>query len=279
MAIAIKQALITGQQQLQNHSDSARLDSEILLCQALQCDRSYLYTWPDKSITGAQQQHFQAHITKRQQGYPIAYITGQKDFWSLTLTVNESVLIPRPETELLVETALSVLQQKHSNKIADLGTGSGAIACALASERPNWHITATDISPSALDTAKHNAMRYQLKNITFKKSHWFDQLNNQKFDAIISNPPYIAPNDPHLQQHGLPFEPQQALTSDNNGLADIIELIKRAKCYLDPGGYLLLEHGHDQASNIQDLLTSLGYQQVQSLRDLNGIERVTLAYK
>lgn len=271
----IKQALILGQQQLKNHSDSGQLDSEILLCKALQCDRSYLYTWPDRLITHEQQHQFQTYLAKRQQNYPIAYITGQKDFWSLTLTVNESVLIPRPETELLVEITLSLLD--HSpKKIADLGTGSGAIACALAVERPHWHITATDLSTDALDTAQHNAKQYQLNNILFKNSNWFDQLNGQEFDAIISNPPYIAPDDPHLQQNGLPFEPQHALASSNNGLADIQHLIKEAKNHLNVGGYLLLEHGYNQASDIQNLMKNADYQKIKSVQDLNGIDRVTL---
>jgi len=209
---------------------NSRLETELLLAHVLQVSRTHLLAWPDQILTPEQQQQFQQLLQRRLQGESIAHIVGEKEFWSLTLTVSPDTLIPRPETELLVETALEKLPANILQNIADLGTGSGAIALALAKERPHWQITATDIDSAALKIAQYNAKKLALKNITFHQGNWFKALPaNRQFHAIISNPPYIAENDPHLDPASLAFEPKHALISDNNGLHDLYLIIAQAK--------------------------------------------------
>jgi release factor glutamine methyltransferase len=261
---------------LRNVTDVPELEAEILLAHVLQVSRSYLYTWPEKSIEEKQEVEFQRCIVKRINREPIAYITGHREFWSLDLSVTPSVLIPRPETELLVELALQKIQTKNA-LIADLGTGSGAISLALASERPNWSIYATDKSHEALDIAKQNAERLHLTTISFYQGEWCEALPQLKYDAIVSNPPYLAQDDPHLQQGDLRFEPLSALASGQQGLDDIREIIQSARDYLKPQGLLLLEHGYTQAQKVSSIFQEAGYNTIEIYQDFAGQDRVTIA--
>jgi release factor glutamine methyltransferase len=252
----------------------ATLDAEVLLAHVLKQPRSYLYAHDEQALTNAQHEQLQALILRCEQGEPIAYITGKQEFWSLTFTVNCDVLIPRPETELMVELILDKLPNNEPHNIIDLGTGSGAIAIAIASERPNWQIIATDKSNAALVIAQQNAEKLKVTNIEFINSDWFAQVPKQLFSAILSNPPYIADDDPHLAQ--LNYEPQAALVAQNKGFADIEQLIKQAKKYLGPKGILMLEHGYQQDSAVQIAFISQNYNQVITYNDLANLPRVTI---
>ena len=266
-------------------SESARLDSEILLLKVLNdsTDRhhtkSWLLTWPEKTLTTQQVQQFQHYVSLRSKGTPIAYITGEKYFWTLTLNVSSDTLIPRPETELLVECALDKLTEKTSLNILDLGTGSGAIALAIASEHPDCQILASDISAEALQIAQNNAHQLSIKNIRFCQSHWFEKINEQRFDMIVSNPPYIAKSDPELEKNVKDHEPFTALYSGDDGLDDIREIIQYAENYLTTGGWILFEHGYTQSSAIQSLLKQYGFTQIATHNDLNHLPRVTQAQR
>lgn len=271
----IKQALETGYAQLANE-DSGRLETEILLALALKKDRTFLYTWPDHILSAEQNQHFLACIERRRQGQPIAYIMGSREFWGLKFTVTPATLIPRPETERLVEIALQTLNADKTQQVVDLGTGSGAIALALASERSNWHVTATDISEAALDIARQNAKRLNIENVAFVHSQWFQNLDNAKFDLIISNPPYVAKDDPHLRQGDLRFEPIQALSAGVDGLDAIREIITGSAGFLQSGGWLLLEHGFDQGVAVCQLLSDQGFAKVQCFQDYGHRERASI---
>ena len=254
-----------------------RLEAEVLLSHVLKVARSYLYSHPEKVLTAYEEQSFKELIARREQGEPIPYLTGHQEFWSLDFHVTKDTLIPRPDTELLVETLLSLFPNEKKI-IADLGTGSGAIALSLAHARPAWEIYATDQSEAALTVAKQNAEKLKIKNCEFHQGHWCDALPDLKFDAIVSNPPYIAENDPHLIQGGLPFEPKGALVSGVDGLDALAEIILQAKIKLKSGGYLLLEHGYQQAEPVQTLFQKAGYQTVSSHRDLAGILRATSGF-
>jgi len=258
-------------------SPSARLDAELLLIAVLNQPRSFLYSHPEYELTPEQEKKFDLLHKRRTNGEPIAYILGKKEFWSLELKINEHVLIPRPETEILVEVALSK-SISESATVADMGTGSGAIALALASERPKWNIIATDISEDALELARYNANQLQLKNIEFYYGDWCAALPNKKLDMIISNPPYIAQNDPHLRQGDLRFEPKIALEAQD-GLSELRKIIATAKERLKKGGFLILEHGYDQSKNIQNLLHQNAYQKITLHKDLANIYRVIAAEK
>lgn len=260
---------------LQASTDSPRLDAELLLAYVLRRDRAYLYSYPESLLPTDQRDHFHALLQRRQQGEPLAYLTGHKEFWSLPLSITPQVLIPRPETELLVELALGCFAREQSIKVADLGTGSGAIALALAHERPHWRITATDISTSALEIARSNAQT--LGNVRFLSGHWFVPLHAQRLHLITSNPPYIDRHDPHLQQPELRHEPQQALVSANHGLGDIMHIIDNAPQHLLAGGFLILEHGFDQGNVVRKRLKHRGFSAIDTRHDLAGHERATLA--
>ncbi|WGZ93027.1 MAG: peptide chain release factor N(5)-glutamine methyltransferase [Candidatus Thiothrix putei] len=262
-------------QQLQSHSDSAQADAEILLTHCLQKSRTYLYTWPEKTVDSVTEATFRQLLAERLRGVPIAYLTGQREFWTLNLKVTPDTLIPRPETELLVETALSLLPTYPAN-ILDLGTGTGAIALSLASERPDISITACDFSTAALAVAIENAHNHQIRNVNFLHSDWFAALPSQRFDVIVSNPPYIETNDPHLTQGDVRFEPITALTAGHDGLDDIRHIVQNAPPWLVNGGWLLLEHGYNQGTAVMALLQTAGFQQVRCLPDLAGNDRVTL---
>ena len=256
-------------------SSSARLDVELLLTAALEKPRSYLHTWPQQLLDQSTFKKFESFVQRRKTGEPIAYILGKQGFWNLNLTVNSSTLIPRPETELLVETALQLLPQSPM-QVLDLGTGSGAIALALASERRAWHLTATDRVPEAVSLAQCNAQQLAITNVEFVCAYWFDTLLNQSFDLIVSNPPYIAQQDQHLQRGDVRFEPASALVSGIDGLLDLKQIIEQAPNYLKTQGWLLLEHGSDQAECVQTLLQERGFVQVSSLCDLAGYQRISM---
>lgn len=259
-----------------SHSQTAILDAELLLTKTLGCRRSYLYSHPEQNLSTDQSHQFQLLLQQRRQGRPIAYLTGQQEFWSLPLMINDSVLIPRPETELLVEAALSLYSTNQVIDILELGTGSGAISLALGHERPHWQITATDYSATALKQANQNAGQLAIKNITFIKSDWFQQLPNQVFDIIVTNPPYLAKNDPHLSVGDLRFEPLSALTGGEHGLEAIDHIIKHAHQFLKPQGYLLLEHGYQQADSIRQQLSKQRFSNIINIKDLSNLPRVSL---
>ena len=272
IAGALKQA----EQVLAPVSDSARRDAEVLLCHVLNQSLTYLRTWPERELSGVQQTAFDDLIRKRQQGEPVAYLTGEREFWSMPFLVTSDTLIPRPETELLVEQALARLPADAPQTVVDLGTGSGAIALALAKERPNWQLTATDASFAALRIAEKNARRLKLDNVRFEYGSWYTPLRAQRFHAIVSNPPYVADRDPHLAQGDVRFEPNSALVSGDDGLDDIRQIVAGAPAHLLPSGWLLLEHGYDQGELVAALLRQHGFAAVETLRDLAGQLRVTL---
>lgn len=254
----------------------ARREAEILLGHALQSDRAFLFAHADDALEPVAAHTFSELIQRRRQGEPIAYLTGTRGFWTLDLLVTPATLIPRPETELLVEAALARLPENTPLRIADLGTGSGAIALALASERPQAHVTATDQSPHALQIARENATRLGLPNLRFLQGDWFAPLTGECFHLIASNPPYIAERDPHLSQGDLRFEPPAALSSGADGLDAIRTLTANALAHLEPGGWLLLEHGFDQGDAVRRLLRTAGFIDVETLGDLEGRERVSV---
>ncbi len=271
----IEQALRNARQALQSTSDSPSVDASVLLCHVLACDPAHLLAWPDKALTSDQQSRFRALLQRRQQGQPVAYIVGKKEFWSLSLRVSPDVLIPRPETETLVEFVLDRFSGQDAMNVADLGTGSGAIACAIASERPGWMIMATDASQAALEIARTNAARNGLENISFRPGHWFEPLDGMTFDLIISNPPYVAQGDPHLDQGDVRFEPESALASGTQGMDAIMHLAQQAPRYLENGGWLIVEHGFDQQKMVHDCFEQAGYETIIQLNDLAGQPRMT----
>jgi len=256
-------------------SPTARLDAELLLAAALGKSRSYLHTWPEKIVSSESALPFAEYLLRRRAGEPVAYILGQQGFGNLDLEVAPHTLIPRPDTELLVETALALLPASPA-KVLDLGTGSGAIALALASERAAWHVTAVDRVLEAVALAERNRQRLQLENVNVFTSHLFSALADQRFDLIISNPPYIAAGDVHLAEGDVRFEPESALVAGADGLDDIREIIAASAQHLNAGGWLMLEHGYDQAAAVRQLLQDAGFAQVESRKDLGGHERITL---
>lgn len=269
-----QELLAEALRQLQPSSESARADAEILLAHCLQKSRTYLYTWPEKVVDSSTEATFQQLLAERLRGVPIAHLTGQREFWTLNLKVTSDTLIPRPETELLVETVLAV--GSTATHFLDLGTGTGAIALALASERPDAQITACDFAVAALAVATENAHTHHLHNVQFIQSDWFSALPQQRFEVIVSNPPYIETTDPHLTQGDVRFEPRSALTSGQDGLDDIRHIITTAPQWLVNGGWLLLEHGYNQGQAVTTLLQATGFTQVRCLPDLSGNDRVSL---
>ena len=256
-------------------SPTPRLDAELLLAHVLGKSRSYLHTWPERELETEQLERYLAAIVRRQAGEPVAYILGQQGFWSLELEVASHTLIPRPDTELLVETVLALLPATPA-ALLDLGTGTGAIALALASERPAWRLTGVDRVVEAVALAERNRLRLNLNNASFIASHWFSALAGQRYQLIVSNPPYIAADDRHLVEGDVRFEPSSALVAGADGLDDIRLIIQQAPNYLQAGGWLLLEHGFDQAAAVRELLSARGFSAVESRRDLGGHERISL---
>ncbi|WP_409488855.1 peptide chain release factor N(5)-glutamine methyltransferase [Pseudomonas promysalinigenes] len=256
-------------------SPSERLDAELLLAAAIGKSRSFLHTWPERIVSSEDAQTYAGYLQRRRAGEPVAYILGQQGFWKLDLEVAPHTLIPRPDTELLVETALE-LQPASPAKVLDLGTGTGAIALALASDRPAWQVTAVDRIDEAVALAERNRQRLGLGNVQILKSHWFSHLAGQRFDLILSNPPYIRAKDPHLAEGDVRFEPSSALVAGNDGLDDLRAIAAQAPEHLLPGGWLLLEHGYYQAGDVRALLEANGFTEVTSRKDLGGHERISL---
>ncbi|MFA0790726.1 peptide chain release factor N(5)-glutamine methyltransferase [Microbulbifer echini] len=259
-------------------SESARLDTEVLLGHILGRERTWLYTWPEYELSAAEQEAFDALLMRRKNGEPVAHLTGEREFWSLSLKVAPSTLIPRPDTELLVETALALCPQRALRAL-DLGTGTGAIALALASEQPGWQIVAVEKSPAALALAEENRLHLGFANVQVLASDWFSQLPSQRFSLIVSNPPYIDAADPHLAQGDVRFEPRSALVAQRQGLADIAKIALEADEFLEEGGWLLVEHGWQQAEAVREIFNAAGYRAVESRRDYSGWERITLGRK
>jgi len=267
--------LLKSAVQLNHRSDTATVDCELLLCHVLNVERSYLKTWPDRELNSADQAQFQQLLERRIQGQPIAYLIGTQGFWTLDLNVSPDTLIPRPETELLVEAALE-LELPEQSKALDLGTGTGAIALALASERSQWQISAVDLMPNAVQLASANCHRHQLNNVEIFQSSWFAEIPAQRFNLIVSNPPYIEDNDVHLTQGDVRFEPASALVSGSDGLNDLRLLIAESVNYLADRGWLMVEHGYQQGPAVRELFEQAGFAQVETRRDLNDLERITL---
>ncbi|MBP5096337.1 peptide chain release factor N(5)-glutamine methyltransferase [Pseudomonas protegens] len=256
-------------------SPTPRLDAELLLAAALGKPRSFLHTWPERIVPSEAALVFTDYLQRRRSGEPVAYILGQQGFWKLDLEVAPHTLIPRPDTELLVEAALELLPATPAT-VLDLGTGSGAIALALASERPAWQVTAVDRVLEAVALAERNRQRLQLDNVSVLSSHWFSAIESRRFDLIISNPPYIAEADPHLVVGDVRFEPESALVAGKDGLDDLRLIVAQAPQHLEAGGWLMLEHGYDQAAAVRELLAAQGFIEVHSRVDLGGHERISL---
>ncbi|ALB70407.1 peptide chain release factor N(5)-glutamine methyltransferase [Cronobacter muytjensii] len=258
-------------------SESPRRDAEILLGFVTGRTRTFILAFGETALTDDELTRLDALLARRVQGEPVAYLTGQREFWSLPLEVSAATLIPRPDTECLVEQALARLPAAPC-RILDLGTGTGAIALALASERPDCQVTALDVVPQAVELAKRNAQRLGIDNVTVLQSHWFCALTDARFSLIVSNPPYIDGDDPHLTQGDVRFEPKSALVAQNAGLADLDAIIAGARRFLENDGWLLLEHGWRQGEAVRALFTRAGYQGVETCRDYGGNERLTLGH-
>lgn len=274
-SITLAQALSRAAAQLQKiEAESPLFVAELLLAHVIQQPRSYLKAGPERALSAEQQAQFHSLIGRRESGEPVAYLIGRREFWSLDLEVNAATLIPRAETERLVELALQHIPVNACLRIADLGTGSGAIALAIAHERPQCRVLATDISPQALDVARSNAARLGISNVAFHQGEWFAALDSEIFDVILSNPPYIAEHDIHLQRGDLRFEPQIALSPGTDGLRDLRRIVQEAPAFMHPGGWLLVEHGYDQQEAVLDLFSKHAFTEIRGHADMAGIPRV-----
>lgn len=271
----VADALTAGQAALQSCSETARLDAEVLLAKVTGKSRTQLFAWPDANLPETTVKAYEQLVAKRAAGQPVAYLTGEQEFWSLSLAVNASTLIPRPETERLVELALEYIHTHQATKVLDLGTGSGAIACALMSDRSDINMTITDQSVAALETASHNIKRHTNASVSPALGDWFDAVGDERFDLIVSNPPYIAVNDPHLTQGDVAAEPRTALISGKDGLDDLRKIIAEAPDHLHRPGGLMVEHGYQQAAAVRQLFQQHQFQNIRSFHDLSGHERVT----
>ena len=256
-----------------------RVDAEWLLAHSMQTPRSWLFAHSGDAVPAEAAVRFAALLARRQAGEPVAYLTGSQGFWTLDLAVSPATLVPRPETELLVERALARIPVNSASHVADLGTGSGAIALAIAKERPHTAVIATDASAAALEVARGNAARNGITNVEFREGDWLAPLAGETFDLIASNPPYIAEGDPHLDRGDLRFEPPTALSSGEDGLDAIRSIVRDAPARLAPGGWLLLEHGWDQGALVRALLEAAGFIDVETAHDLEGRDRISLGRK
>lgn len=278
MPVDLRTALAAAAARLE-HSSSARLDAELLLCAVLNTGRSELFTAADRVLLGEELNEFETLVEQRQQGMPVAYLLGNCEFWSLPLKVNANVLIPRPETETLVEYALALLPPQAQWKVIDLGTGSGAVAAALAHERAEIHLVATDISEAALKIANDNMTALGLETVKLMRCDWLDCFKREQFDLILANPPYIADEEYNETSRELLFEPPGALYAEDHGLADIKKIIKGAAQCLTAGGHIAFEHGYRQGDSVRKLLALNGFDAIQTLTDIAGHERVSVAQK
>ncbi len=274
---SVKQALQWALEEI-NESDSGQLDAELLLGEIIGKSRAWIYTWPESALGEHEHQLFQQLVMRRKSGEPVAHLIGKQEFWSLELKVTGDTLIPRPETETLVEQALKLIPTDKSWRVADLGTGTGAIAIAIASERPDCTIIATDQSRAALSVAEENSSNHQLNNIEYRDGSWFLPLEKEKFNIILSNPPYIAMEDPHLEQGDLRYEPNSALASGKEGMDDIRYLINHAANFLHKDGILMIEHGYDQGEKARELLQQQSFSSVTTTHDISGHERVSYGF-
>lgn len=261
---------------LASQSDTAQIDAQLLLAHVLGVSISYFFTWPEKAVLDSASEQFDTLLARREQGEPIAYILGQQDFWTLSLETSKHTLIPRADTERLVEVALG-LQPSGVKRVLDLGTGTGAIALALAYEWRSADVVGIDFHAQAVALAQRNAVRNNIKNTRFLQSDWFSALADEPlFDVIVSNPPYIDPEDQHLSQGDVRFEPITALVADDHGLADIRRIIDGALVHLVSGGWLMFEHGYDQATAVRQLFSDKAFKDIATYQDLGGNDRVTV---
>jgi release factor glutamine methyltransferase len=273
---SVKDILADAERRLQTIA-TARLDAEILLASSMHIGRAGLYTHPEREVSEDIVNNFQQLLEKRIDDYPIAYLTGSKEFWSLQLKVNQHTLIPRPETECLVETALERIPVERHCDILDLGTGSGAIALAIAKERPNANICALDLSHDAITIAKENAKAHQLKNIQFTQSDWFSNLGERQFDYIVSNPPYVEPDDHGFIEGEIRYEPRLALDGGQQGIQPISQIISTAPSFLRNDAWIFIEHGYQQAKVISQLLINNHYDDISCRQDYAGLDRLSFA--
>ena len=274
---SISELLRAARQRLEGYSPTADVDARVLMAHCLNKPSSFLFTWPEHQPTEAEARQFQQWIARRVDGEPVAYLIGRREFYGHEFLVSPDTLIPRPDTELLVDMVLSHLDGNAPLRIADLGTGTGAVAVSLALARPDWTLLAVDMDAAIMDLAERNCHRLGAHNVQLVQSNWCEQLSGH-FDAIVSNPPYVAEDDPHLEQGDVRFEPTTALASGPDGLEDIRLIITQAVPRLAPGGLLAFEHGHDQGEAVRALLDAAGLTAVASHRDMAGHERVTLGF-
>ena len=274
----IRQALQQGHTLLSQSSPSAALDTQILLSSVLDCNSAHLMTWPEKELTAEQETSFLDLLEQRRSGRPVAHLTGTREFWSLEFNVDNSTLIPRPETETLIEFVLQKFSDQDHLKMLDMGTGTGAIAITLATEKPGWTIFASDISEQALQLAEQNNKKHQAC-VHFVKSDWFEDISDKNFDIIISNPPYIEADDPHLKQGDVQFEPLSALIAGSSGMDDIEQLCEHARTYLNNDGWLIVEHGYNQQQLVADCFSINDFIDIEQVKDLSGHTRMTAGKK
>jgi len=276
----IKQLIQSASILLADCSDSAKLDAQVILAHVLNKDTTYLITWSDKVLNDKQLASFNVLLERRIQGEPVAYLVGYKEFWSLPLAVAPSTLIPRPDTETLIELVLDRDLGKNLN-VLDLGTGTGAIALALASEQPSWQVTAVDFNQEAVELAKRNVDSLGLANVKVCKSNWYSAFNQgetSKLDLIVSNPPYIDESDEHLDQGDVRYEPKSALVAKNKGLADIEIIVSQGRDFLSEQGSMYIEHGYNQGEAVRELFQRFNYHEPQTVKDLAGNDRITWAF-
>ncbi|TLU67741.1 peptide chain release factor N(5)-glutamine methyltransferase [Thalassotalea litorea] len=276
--MSIAKALTQGQQQLLDNRvvDSPKLDCQLMLAHVLNVDTSYLHAWPEKCLTQTQYDEFLHLLSRREQGEPIAFLLGEQEFWSLPFKVSPCTLIPRPDTEVLVETVLQDYSQNDNVRLLDLGTGTGAIALAIAHEKAQWQVEAVDYSHDAVALARSNAEHLHLQRVKIYQSNWFSNVSEQlKFDVIVSNPPYIDVDDPHLSQGDVRFEPNSALVAEDHGFKDIRHIISLSRQYLMPGATLYIEHGFEQHTQVQKIYADYGFEEIETICDYGGQPRMT----
>lgn len=275
----IQNALQQANLDLSKTSPSARLDAQVLLTHILNCNTAHLAAWPEKELSSEQEKNYLNLIQQRQQGLPVAHLTGSREFWSLNFLVNNSTLIPRPETETLIEFILENFGDKKELKLLDIGTGTGAIALSIANEKPAWEIIGSDISKQAIQLANSNKEQFEITNCKFTQSDWFNNITTNDFDIIVSNPPYIANDDPHLKEGDVRFEPHSALTSGDNGMDDIEHLCTQAKNHLKSNSWLIIEHGYNQQHLVAECFAKNNFIDIEQKQDLAGHVRMTAGKK